>query len=91
MNQWRSIKGMYPPSVGMCGRGSIVRKRGSRLDTQRDFIDSWLARRAQAANKLAYSQRALASALEQRFDLRISQSTLSRFFKKHQLEGFFHA
>lgn len=90
MNQWRSCDGMYPPDDGMGGRGKVVHKRCSKLDEHREFVDAWLVSRAQAANKLQYSQRALASALRKKFGLNISQSALSRFFKKHQLEGFFH-
>ena len=90
MNHWRGLDGVYPQLGGTDGRGNALRERGSKLDAHRDFVERWLVNLAEAENKQRYSQRALATALQSKFGLDISQSALSRYFKKHKLEGFFH-
>ena len=91
MNHWRSLDDAFPSNKGMCGNDKVVRERGSKLDVHREFIDNWLVSRAKASNKQRYSQRALARALKMKCGMNVTQSALSRFFKKHQLEKFFHA
>lgn len=88
MSHFEQLQAIYPESS--LRRAGLQRERKSKLETHKAFIDDWLSHRVKAKNKLPFSQRALAKKLHSKFGLTVSQAALSRYFKKHRQEGFFH-
>ena len=88
MSHFEQLQAIYPESS--LRRAGVQRERKSKLDAHKSFIDNWLDERIKAENKQRFSQRSLARILKSTFELNVSQAALSRYFKKHRQEGFFH-
>lgn len=88
MSIFEQLQAIYTESS--LRRAGLQRERKSKLDAHKAFIDDWLSDRVKAENKPPFSQRALAKKLQSKFGLTVSQAALSRYFKKHHQEGFFH-